>query len=77
MNRADDSLGYKKIISSKVKKCVFISYKKEDSNVAKEVGKFLEEQLGIDIYLDIFDLDLKEVISVENDKKIVSSIKKV
>ena len=30
----------------------------------------------MDIYLDLYDVELKEAVSVENDKKIVESIKK-
>ena len=55
--------------------CVFISHKKEDEKTAKAIGDYLIQQVGVDIYLDLYDLELKEAVSVENDKKIVDSIK--
>ncbi len=73
MNRADKSLGYFREIKGE-KICVFISHKKEDQHIAIELGDFLTNQLGVDIYLDTFDLDLQEAVSVENDAKIVESI---
>ena len=73
MNRADVGYGYiREIKGDKI--CVFISHKKEDQHIAVELGKFLMEQLGVDIYLDIFDPELQEAVSVENDAKIVASI---
>ena len=56
--------------------CVFISHKKEDETAAIAIGNYLTEQIGVDIYLDLYDMELKEAVSVENDKKIVESIKK-
>ncbi len=73
MNRADKSLVYFREIKGE-KICVFISHKKEDQHIAIELGDFLTNQLGVDIYLDTFDLDLQEAVSVENDAKIVESI---
>ena len=73
MNKADSSLGFfRKIQSDKV--CVFISHKKEDQDIAIELGKYLTEQLDVDIYLDLFDSELREAVSVENDAKIVASV---
>lgn len=74
MNRADTSLGFVREVK-KDKTCVFISYKGEDKHIAIQLGDFLEKHLGVDIYLDIFDPDLREAVSVENDAKIVASIK--
>lgn len=73
MNRADASLGFIREVKSE-KTCVFISYKQEDQHIAIELGDFLTKQLGVDIYLDVFDPELKEAVSVENDAKIVASI---
>lgn len=56
-------------------KCVFISHKKEDENVAKKIGDFLMKEVGVNIYLDTQDCELKEAVSENNDKKIVKSIK--
>lgn len=58
------------------KRCVFISHKKEDEKAAIEVGRFLMQQVGLNIYLDILDCVLQEAVSLENDKKIVESIQK-
>lgn len=74
MNKADSRLGYVREIIYE-KPCVFISHKKEDQHIAIALGNFLENQLGVDIYLDIFDPELKEAVSVSNDSKIVASIK--
>lgn len=40
--------------------CVFISHKKENQHIAIELGKYLTEQLDVDIYLDLFDSELKK-----------------
>lgn len=74
MNRADKTLGYIRTIKND-KPCIFISHKKEDQHIAIELGNFLTENLNVDIYLDVFDVELQEAVSIENDAKIVSSIK--
>ena len=53
MNRADASIGFIREIKTD-KTCVFISHKKEDQHIAVQLGQFLTEKLGVDIYLDIF-----------------------
>ena len=58
------------------KPCVFISHKKEDEEAAIQIGKYLTDFADINIYLDINDFELKEAVSLENDEKIVDSIKK-
>lgn len=73
MNRADKKMGYVRKIKND-RRCVFISHKKEDQHIALEVGKFIMEKLNMDIYLDIFDIELQEAVSVHNDEKIVQSI---
>lgn len=55
--------------------CVFISHKKEDEDKAKAIGDYIMSQ-GLDIYLDLYDCELQEAVSVENDKLIVESIKR-
>jgi len=55
--------------------CVFISHKKEDEAAAIAIGSFLVKQVGVNIYLDLNDCELKEAVSAENDKKIVDSVK--
>lgn len=57
-------------------KCVFISHKKEDETAAKYIGDYIMEHAKVDIYLDLYDAELKEAVSTENDKKIVESIKR-
>ena len=75
MNKADVSLGYMRMVKGD-KPCVFISYKKDDKQIAIELGEFLTNELYVDIYLDIFDTELQEALSVENDEKIVGSVVK-
>lgn len=74
MNKADKNLGYLRNVKSDIP-CVFISHKNEDQEAALEVGRFLMETMKMDIYLDVFDINLQEAVSVENDAKIVESIK--
>lgn len=62
--------------SNRNKNCVFISHKKEDEQAAIEIGKYLTEIVDVNIYLDTNDCELKEAVNVENDEKIVESIKK-
>lgn len=57
-------------------KCVFISHKKEDERAAKAIGDYLMEKVGVDIYLDLYDVELQEAVSVDNDRKIVESIER-
>lgn len=73
MNRADRKLGYIREVKCD-RPCVFISHKIEDQHIAIELGDFLTQKMNVDIYLDVFDINLQEAISVENDAKIVDSI---
>ncbi len=70
-----DELNYS-LFSRKDKCCVFISYKKEDQEAAKNIGTYLTDIVGVNIYLDTEDCILKEAVSEENDQKIVKSIHK-
>ncbi|MBM7554810.1 toll/interleukin-1 receptor domain-containing protein [Thalassobacillus pellis] len=54
-------------------KCIFISYKKEDVNEAVKIGDFIMEN-DIDIYLDIFDHDLKNAAKDENHELITKHL---
>lgn len=56
--------------------CVFISHKKEDEDVAIDIGSYLTDIVGVNIYLDTQDCILKEAVSAENDQKIVDTIQK-
>lgn len=73
MNKAQKDLGILRTLNQD-KSCVFLSHKKEDQEIAKELGAFLMDKLDVDIYLDIYDPVLQEAVSVENDAKIVDSI---
>ena len=56
--------------------CVFISHKKEDEAAALAIGNYIKNYADVDIYLDLYDLELVEAVSTENDRKIVASIKR-
>lgn len=58
------------------KRCVFISYKKEDQDAAIAIGSYLTDTVGVNIYLDTQDCDLEEAVSLENDQLIVESVKR-
>lgn len=53
--------------------CVFISHKREDVAIAKEVGKALKE-LEIDIWLDIEDPATQAAAGLSDDKKLAEAI---
>ena len=74
MNKADRKMGFYREVKTD-KPCVFISHKKEDQKIAIMLGEFIESKFQYDIYLDIFDCELQEAVSINNDKKIVDSIK--
>lgn len=67
---------FKNQINDHREKCVFISHKKEDELAAIDIGKFLMEVVGVNIYLDILDASLQTATQKENDTLIVESIKK-
>ena len=76
-NRAaykEDTVEYL-LASSSDRKCIFISHKKEDEEAAKAIGDYIMDH-GFDIYLDLYDCDLQEAVSIDNDRLIVKSIKK-
>lgn len=56
--------------------CIFISHKKEDEDAAIKIGDYLLNEVGVNIYLDVYDCKLQEAVSLENDKEIVNSIKR-
>lgn len=61
--------------SNQGKTCVFISHKKEDEEAAIQIGQYLTDIAGVNIYLDTNDCELKEAVSTDNDQNIVDSIK--
>lgn len=74
MNKADKNAGILRFLNTSTP-CVFISHKKEDQQIAVALGDFLMNDMHVDIYLDIYDPVLQEAVSVENDEKIVQSIR--
>ena len=68
-------LTFKNRIRERRENCVFISHKKEDEQAAIDIGKFLMEVVGVNIYLDILDEDLQAATQTENDRLVVDSIK--
>ena len=66
---------FKNRIREQREKCVFISHKKEDEQAAIDIGNFLMEVVGVNIYLDIWDEDLQAATKTENDRLVVDSIK--
>jgi hypothetical protein len=67
---------FKNQIREQREKCVFISHKKEDEQAAVDIGRFLMEVVGVNIYLDILDAPLQTATEKANDRLIVESIKK-
>lgn len=64
------------LFSHSKKQCIFISHKKEDEGPAIAIGEYLTGDADINIYLDLYDVELREAVSRENDEKIVRSINK-
>lgn len=64
------------VFTYKKERCVFISHKKEDEDVAIAIGTYLTDTVGVNIYLDTHDCILKEAVSLDNDQLITESIKK-
>jgi hypothetical protein len=56
-------------------KCVFISYQKVDKDSALKVAEYLEKA-GIDVYIDLFDADLKSSVQSKNPKEVTNLILK-
>lgn len=54
--------------------CVFISHRLADLDVAKAVGKYLTDEVGVDIYLSDSDVALQVAVMLHNDEKIVEYI---
>jgi hypothetical protein len=54
-------------------KCVFISYQKKDRDAAKKVAEYLQGA-GIDVYIDVYDLELKLQHQNDNPKEVTKAI---
>jgi hypothetical protein len=56
-------------------KCVFISYQKDDKDAALKVAEYFEKA-DIDVYIDLYDADLKSSIQENNPKEVTNLILK-
>lgn len=56
--------------------CVFISHKDADTLAAIEIGNHIMQDLGLDVYLDIYDKSLQRADEDGNLEGIVASIQK-
>lgn len=54
--------------------CVFISHQKEDTKQCEKIAKYLIS-VGIDVYFDEYDKDLKIAVQKDDPKKVVDAIK--
>jgi hypothetical protein len=54
--------------------CVFISHRLSDLDIAKAVGRYLTETVGVDIYLSDSDEELQEALRKGDHAKIVQYI---
>lgn len=55
--------------------CVFISHQKKDTKECSEIAEFLKS-VGIDVYFDEYDSDLRIAVQNDDPKKVVNAIKK-
>ncbi|WP_273854128.1 toll/interleukin-1 receptor domain-containing protein [Guptibacillus spartinae] len=58
-----------------IKKCIFISYKRENRAEALNIGEYIMEN-NIDIYLDVFDDKLQVAANDDNHELITSCLEK-
>lgn len=56
--------------------CVFISYKSEDIDIAKNIAEYIKVILDTDVYLDDNDYGLKHAVATNNHKQITAFINK-
>ena len=54
-------------------KCVFISYQKKDREAAIKIANYLQAS-GIDVYIDIYDKELKLQHQNDNPKEVTKAI---
>ncbi len=59
---------------SKRKPCIFISHISIDKSTAIKIGKYINNQADLDIYLDIYDKDLQAAVALNDIKKITAFI---
>jgi hypothetical protein len=56
------------------KLCVFISHQKKDSTYCSKIADYIKS-VGLDVYFDEYDTDLKIAVQNDNPKKVVNAIK--
>lgn len=56
------------------KKCVFISHRLADLDVAKAIADFLLETVGVNVYFSDYDDNLQRAVEAEDDAQIVKYI---
>lgn len=56
------------------KLCIFISHQKRDTEACRKIAEYLKS-VGIDVYFDEYDRDLKIAVQEDNPKKVVNAIK--
>lgn len=61
-------------VGRKDKICIFISHQKKDATICKKIADYLIS-IGLDVYFDEYDSDLKIAVQNDNPKKVVDAIK--
>ena len=56
--------------------CFFISHKEEDTNAAIALGKYITDDFGYNIYLDVYDNELQRADKNNDAEGVVSAIHK-
>lgn len=76
INRANPSTFERYSYNKGDKPCIFISHKSEDKEKAINIGNYIIQAYGIDIYLDIYDSGLQSATLNNDHKTIVNHIHK-
>ena len=67
----------KALLESKYKKaCIFISHISVDEKIAINIGEYIMKNADFDIYLDVYDINLREAVEKSDAKKITGFIEK-
>lgn len=61
--------------SSRTKPCIFLSHKSVDKDIVMKIGDYIMKA-GIDIYLDVNDLELQRADKMGDDKAVTQCIQK-
>lgn len=62
-------------INNKTKPCIFLSHIRMDQEIVKKIGEYILKT-GVNIYLDVDDLDLQKAVKENNDVTITKFIEK-